>query len=114
MAHRREPQGVSLAGGMMIRVKGLGGSRSHSHVAAALFDMTRRPQRARRRDWAQSDRLKRVEPMAATIGPTTTSTPPPRPSKEEIMETPHFTSSTTLLGMPTSHYAWRSRAEPGP
>jgi hypothetical protein len=57
----------------MLRVEGLGGSRSH--VAAALFVMARPPQREHRRDWAQSDRLKRVEPMAATIGPTTTPLP---------------------------------------
>jgi hypothetical protein len=44
---------------------------SSSHMAAAHFVMAG-PMRPRdRRDWA---RLKRVEPMAATIGPTTTYT----------------------------------------
>jgi hypothetical protein len=56
----------------MIHGQARGGSRSH--MAAAFFVMAGRRQPTHRRDWAQSDRLKRVEPMAATTGPTTTYT----------------------------------------
>jgi hypothetical protein len=53
-----EPQRASLVAGMVIRVKGLGGSRSH--MAAALFVMAGSARPRHRRDWAQSDRLKRT------------------------------------------------------
>jgi len=57
MAEQQGRQDLSLTAGMMIHVKGLGGSRSHMTVA---FVMGGRRQPAHRRDWAQSDRLKRT------------------------------------------------------
>jgi hypothetical protein len=64
-----EPQGASLVAGTMIYGQARGGSRSH--MAAALFVMAGPMRPRHHRDWA---RLKRVEPMAATTGPTTTYT----------------------------------------
>jgi hypothetical protein len=57
MADGCERQDLSLVAGMVIRVKGLGGSRRHM---TAAFVMGGRRQPAHRRDWAQSDRLKRT------------------------------------------------------
>jgi len=55
MAEQHGRQDPPLVAGMAIRVKGLGGSRSH--MAAAFFVTGGRLQPAHRRDWAQSDRL---------------------------------------------------------
>lgn len=82
----------------MIRVKGLGGTRSH-YMAAGLFVMTGRPQPAHRRDWAQSDRLKRAsgrrrQPSARL---------PRAPSPEAIERGDHGNATSYLVNDPVGN-----------
>ena len=116
------PPGVSLVAGTRIRADRHAAARSQ--LAAGRLVRTgaaRAPPMARQvtaRVCTPGDRddpYTSAGPVGCVHRPgLPRKSPPPKPSKEEIMETPHCTSATAVLGMPPSRPAWHSDMEPGP
>jgi hypothetical protein len=117
------PRGVCLVTRMKIRADRHTAGRSQLTAARFVLTKAARAPPARPASHGPSPHAKaiatapktRVGPVEATHRPDVPRmSPPPKPSKEEIMETPHCTSATAVLGMPPSRSTWHSDMEPGP